>query len=191
MPASVEPDPFRKPAGTKWQENELPALFPKTWAAAAALKSTRWRAISVEGEFTVHAPPGARGTIEDDGATFALRLPTVPATEMLISRHGQTSESAANALVRDRVRRFLSEHASKASDSELGISLKEWRDENQLVVVQGVATDGDGDWWLVRAYDVGKHYFWLQWTGTEQPLKGDVLQIFESFVPSERWLPKA
>ena len=41
MPTAVKPDPFRKPAGTKWQASELPALFPKTWAAARALNSTR------------------------------------------------------------------------------------------------------------------------------------------------------
>ena len=149
-----------------------------------------WRLIVVEGEFSLAAPPDAEWRLDEGDSTFVLRMPSMPVTEILISRHGRPTAATTAGFLEGRVRRFLSEQATRASGSELGATVKEWRDANNIMVVQGVATDGEGDWWFVRGYDVGNDYFLLLWTGPAAPLESDVLRVFESFVPASRWLPK-
>ena len=140
---------------------------------------TEWKTIGVQGSWHVDVPSDAEWGLEEDGTHFVVRLNTKPATSWRMSRHGQRPGSEPRAYLDECVRDFFARCIPDAPAGGLPASV-----EPCVTVphaVQGVATDGDGTWWVVRAYGVGSDFFWLQWNGPEEPLKDTVLRIFESF----------
>lgn len=138
-----------------------------------------WKALEIPGGFGVHVPPEATWTLDADGATLVIRLRTEPSTEILISRHNGSGDD--RAFLEKQVQTFFERVVPDVQRSRLGSSVRVWAGAGGATVVQGVATDGHGDWWLARAFGFGADYFWMQWTGPKVALEHPVLEIFESF----------
>lgn len=139
-----------------------------------------WQSIELPDEFRLAAPAGARWFQEDAGKAFVLRLPTEPATDIRISRHDRPADVDGPSWVEGRIHDFVRAAVPPATGASLSASVQPC---DTADAVQGVATRGDGSWWLVRAYVIPGDYFWLQWYGPERDLRGMVLQVFESFAP--------
>jgi hypothetical protein len=146
-----------------------------------------WRTVEVPNEFRVDIPPGAQTRVED-GATFVIRLPT-ESTQILISRYDHGPEALSTGFLEGRVNYFLSEVVPQVTGGDAPASVARIMGPHNVDVAQGVAKDSEGRWWLVRAYDAGRCFFWLQWTGFQDPRSEEVLRVFESFIPAARWRP--
>jgi hypothetical protein len=144
-----------------------------------------WILAELPGHFAVEAPRGSNGYLDEDGATFVLRLPTSPPTEVLISRHAADGTAPMSDVLADTIRLFF-DRCIGGGAASLGASVQPAADaEPQHAVVQGVApADGVG-WWFIRAYELGwqRDYYWLQWCGPKDLLAPIVFRIGMSFAP--------
>ena len=140
-----------------------------------------WQVLDLPGEFSLSVPAGTEWFEDDDGKAFVVRLPTKPATDIRFSRHGRP-EDAGLQWLEGRVRHFFDVSVPRATECAVQASIRPCA--TQPTAMQGVATKGDGTWWLVRAYLVPGDYFWVQWHGPEPLLESVVLEVFESFKPA-------
>lgn len=140
-----------------------------------------WQLLEYPGEFRLAVPAASEWFEDDDGNAFVVRLPTRPVTDIRVSRHGRPDDVGLPWL-EGRVRRFFDDSVPRATGAALQGSIQPC--VTQANAVQGVATRGDGTWWLVRAYLVPRDYFWVQWNGPEPLLKSFVLEVVESFEPT-------
>jgi hypothetical protein len=146
----------------------------------------KWNAVDVPGEFSIHIPEAAQFYIDDEPHAFCVRLgKRASTTEIRISRHELARGRGSDDMLKETVREFLARTVPRVTGREHGCASVE-RCCTQENAVQGVAAGRDGRWWLVRAYDVGDDFFWLQWCGPKRVMTRTVLRVFESFTPERK-----
>jgi hypothetical protein len=143
---------------------------------------TSWREVEIGGEFLMRIPPRTAWDTADGGLTLILKLPTVPRTELLVSRHSLPREWEPPPYLLKTVRGFFHDVVAPISKNLPGISVETLpQDVHGCAVVQGIAADeADDVYWFVRAYAVGTDYLWLQWTCPKRLIEDPVLAIMES-----------
>jgi hypothetical protein len=160
------------------------------WRRLTTWFAPRWNAIDVPNAFTIHLPKSALHYFDDDTTAFCVRLGTGKGvTEIRISQHPMPPRRAGQSPLEGVVREFLEGIVSRVTGKEHRAVVEQC--STQQTAVQGFTTDGDGTWWLVRAYDAGDEFFWLQWCGPERVMVRPVLEIFESFTPAQQGVGNA
>jgi hypothetical protein len=152
-----------------------------TERASDDMLDASWQSIGLPDAFRLAVPAGTRWFQDDAGKAFVVRLPTEPATDIRISRHDRPDGVDGPSWLEGRIHAFFRTAVPRATDASVSASVQPCGTHPDAV--QGIATHGDGSWWLVRACAIPGDYFWLQWYGPERDLRSTVLQVFESFAP--------